>query len=182
MNEKRSMEGLGRMSVEEFKQAQKFPIILVLDNIRSGLNVGSIFRSADAFGIQQIYCCGYTPVPPHREVLKSALGATETVPWEHFNTAVEVIDLLKQKNISCYAVEQTVHSCALAEFVPGTGKSLALVVGNEVNGVDQSVIDACDGTIEITQFGTKHSLNVAVCAGIVLFDLTAKMQHLQLTQ
>jgi len=169
------MDALGRMSQSEFQDANKFPVIVVLDNIRSGLNVGSIFRSADAFLIEKIYCCGYTTTPPHREVLKSALGATETVVWEHNESTLAVIDQLKKDNTSCYAIEQTVSSISLSSFIPEENKTIALVLGNEVNGVDQAVIDACNGTIEIAQHGTKHSLNVAVCAGIVLFDVTSKM-------
>lgn len=175
MNEKLSMDALGRMSQSEFQDANKFPVIVVLDNIRSGLNVGSIFRSADAFLIQKIYCCGYTPAPPHREVLKSALGATETVAWEHNESTLAVIETLKKQNIACYAIEQTVNSISLSSFAPSENQTIALVLGNEVNGVDQQVIDACNGTIEVAQHGTKHSLNVAVCAGIVLFDVTSKL-------
>lgn len=175
MNEKLSMDDLGRISKDEFKEAAKNRVIVVLDNIRSGLNVGSIFRSADAFLIEKIYCCGYTTTPPHREVLKSALGATETVAWEHNESTLAVIDQLKKSNIACYAIEQTVSSISLSSFIPEANKTIALVLGNEVNGVDQAVIDACNGTLEIAQHGTKHSLNVAVCAGIVLFDVTSKM-------
>lgn len=169
------MDGLGRMSPAEFQQAKKFPVIVVLDNIRSGLNVGSIFRSADAFLIQKIYCCGYTPAPPHREVLKSALGATETVAWEHCESTLDIIEKLKKENVACYAIEQTANSQSLASFSPDEKQTIALVLGNEVNGVEQQVIDACNGAIEVTQHGTKHSLNVAVCAGIVLFDVTNKV-------
>lgn len=169
------MDHLGRISKDEFKQAAKNRVIVVLDNIRSGLNVGSIFRSADAFLIEKIYCCGYTTTPPHREVLKSALGATETVAWEHNESTLDVIETLKQQGTACYAIEQTVNSISLSSFTPKENETIALVLGNEVNGVDQAVIDACNGTIEIAQHGTKHSLNVAVCAGIVLFDVTSKM-------
>ncbi len=169
------MDHLGRISKDEFKQAAKNRVIVVLDNIRSGLNVGSIFRSADAFLIEKIYCCGYTTTPPHREVLKSALGATETVAWEHNESTLDIIETLKQQGTACYAIEQTVNSISLSSFTPKENETIALVLGNEVNGVDQAVIDACNGTIEIAQHGTKHSLNVAVCAGIVLFDVTSKM-------
>lgn len=171
------MDALGRMSAEEFRSADKYPVIVILDNIRSGLNVGSIFRSADAFRIRKIYCCGYTPAPPHREVLKSALGATETVEWEQQASTVDVISDLKKNNFACYAIEQTVGSISLSDFHPtDKAQGVALVLGNEVKGVEQSVIDLCDGCIEITQYGTKHSLNVAVCAGIVLFEVTEKMK------
>ncbi len=169
------MDHLGRISKDEFKEAAKNRVIVILDNIRSGLNVGSIFRSADAFLIEKIYCCGYTTTPPHREVLKSALGATETVAWEHNESTLAVIETLKQQGTACYAIEQTVSSISLSSFTPKENQTIALVLGNEVNGVDQAVIDACNGTIEIAQHGTKHSLNVAVCAGIMLFDVTSKM-------
>jgi len=175
MNQKLSMSDLGRISTDEFQRVEKHPVILVLENIRSGLNVGSIFRSADAFRIEKIYCCGYTPVPPHREVLKSALGATESVTWEQ-GEVMDTIKTLKLADVQCFAIEQTSGSINLSTFVPAKRK-LALVLGNEVNGVSQEVIDACDGTIEIAQHGTKHSLNVAVCAGIVLFSMTDKLRR-----
>lgn len=168
------MSDLNRISGDEFQRVEKNPVILILDNIRSGLNVGSIFRSADAFRIEKIYCCGYTPVPPHREVLKSALGATETVAWEFAEEAVEILTRIKSEGVHCYAIEQTNNSLDLASFqLPG---KVALILGNEVSGVSQQLIDACDGAIEISQHGTKHSLNVAVCAGIVLFRVTQMKQ------
>lgn len=167
------MEQLGRMNAEEFRASGKFPIILILDNIRSGLNVGSIFRSADAFRISKIYCCGYTPIPPHREVLKSALGATTTVDWEFVENGVELVNQLKATGISVYAIEQTNGSKDLVQFNPQQ-KTNAFVLGNEVNGVSSEILAVCDGAIEIAQHGTKHSLNVAVCAGIVLFSLVNK--------
>lgn len=168
MNDKLSMDQLGRKSAEETKSASKIPVIIILENIRSGLNVGSIFRSADAFLIEKIYCCGYTCVPPHREVLKSALGATETVSWEYRENTLELIEELSRQSVMCYAVEQTSNSIDLDTFVPAFNKKTAFVLGNEVSGVSQSVIDACSGSIEIAQHGSKHSLNVAVCAGIVM--------------
>jgi 23S rRNA (guanosine2251-2'-O)-methyltransferase len=175
MNEKLSMDGLGRISPSEFQQAQKFPVIVILDNIRSGLNVGSIFRSSDAFLIEKIYCCGYTALPPHREVLKSALGATETVAWQHDASTLDIVQQLQKEGVKCYAIEQTVGSMDLTAFAPSPQQRIAIIMGNEVEGVNQDVINACDGTIEITQYGSKHSLNVAVCAGIVLFDITTKL-------
>lgn len=167
------MDQLGRMSKEEFRQIGKIPVIIVLDNIRSGLNVGSIFRSADAFLIKKIYCCGYTSCPPHREVLKSALGATETVDWEYKNSTGELIAELKNTGVKCYAMEQTTNSIPTEEFESGR-ETLAIILGNEVNGVEQNVIDLCDGSLEIKQFGSKHSLNVAVCAGIIMYELSKK--------
>jgi tRNA G18 (ribose-2'-O)-methylase SpoU len=174
MNQKLSMTSLGRMSAGEFRESEKQPVILVLENIRSGLNVGSIFRSADAFRIEKIWCCGYTPVPPHREVLKSALGATESVAWEYAENTMELIHKLREQGIVCVAAEQTEHSTDLHAFLPEQDKKTALVLGNEVQGVTQEVINACDLTLEVSQHGTKHSLNVAVCAGIILYDLTSK--------
>ncbi len=168
------MDELDRISAEEFKSAVKLPVILILDNIRSGLNVGSIFRSADAFRILKIYCCGYTPSPPHREVLKSALGATESVQWQSSLNTIDVVRDLREKGISCYALEQTQNSISITDFKPGKEKIIGLVLGNEVSGVDQQVINECDDALEIDQYGTKHSLNVAVCAGIALFSLNEK--------
>ncbi len=175
MNHKLSMAELERLSTKEFLEAPKISVSLVLDNIRSGLNVGSIFRSADAFRVAQIICCGYTPTPPHREVLKTALGAVETVAWSSSESTLNTIVELKKQNNFCYALEQTKDSKPLQLFTPNKEVKLALVLGNEVNGVAQEVIDFCDGSIEILQFGTKHSLNVAVCAGIVLYDLFQKL-------
>ncbi len=171
------MEELGRISAEEFKASAKLPVILILDNIRSGLNVGSIFRSADAFRIEKIYCCGYTPAPPHREVLKSALGATETVKWESVENTISIVKNLRDNNISCYAMEQTHQSLSISDFRLDGLITIAIVLGNEVLGVAQQVIDECDGSLEIDQYGTKHSLNVAVCAGITLFALLAKFSE-----
>jgi 23S rRNA (guanosine2251-2'-O)-methyltransferase len=166
---------LNRLSAEEFRAHQKFPIIIVLDNVRSGLNVGSIFRSADAFNIEKIVCCGITPTPPNREVLKSALGSTETVVWEYANSALEAVHQLKNAGVECYAIEQTENSLSLRDFERANGKYYAFVFGNEVDGVGQDVIDACAGAIEIEQHGTKHSLNVAVCAGVVMHTVLLSM-------
>ena len=168
---KLSTSELNRLSTDEFRANEKFPIIVVLDNIRSGLNVGSIFRSADAFNIAKVICCGITPTPPNREVLKSALGSTETVVWEYANDAKEIVERLKVEGVKVYAVEQTENSVFLNEFERESGITYAFVLGNEVSGVEQSVIDACHGAIEIQQHGTKHSLNVAVCAGVVLHSV-----------
>ncbi|MBL0316787.1 MAG: RNA methyltransferase [Flavobacteriales bacterium] len=174
MLQKLSMSELGRMNAEEFKASGKFPIVLILDNIRSGLNVGSIFRSADAFRIAKIYCCGYTPVPPHREVLKSALGATTTVDWEYVQDGAELVQMLRNEGMEVFALEQTTGSIPLGEFVPST-KNTAYVLGNEVHGVAEDILKNCTGSVEITQHGTKHSLNVAVCAGIALFSVSEKL-------
>lgn len=170
-NTKLSMNELGRMSAEEFKASNKVPLVVVLDNVRSGLNVGSIFRSGDAFLIEYIVCCGYTPTPPHREVLKTALGATETVHWISSPTALEAIINLKKQGYKTAAIEQTSKSTDLEDFSWSDGSPWAIVLGNEVSGVDQDVVDNCDISLEITQHGSKHSLNVAVAGGIVIHHL-----------
>jgi 23S rRNA (guanosine2251-2'-O)-methyltransferase len=171
-NHKLSMEELSRISPEEFKSTDKAPLIVVLDNVRSGLNVGSVFRSGDAFLIERIVCCGFTPTPPHREVLKTALGATDTVAWSTSDTTLETIQNLKQAGFRIAAIEQTSNSIELHDFTWKTGEKWAIVFGNEVSGVDQAAIDECDTTIEIAQRGSKHSLNVSVAAGIVIHHLT----------
>ncbi len=166
-----TMDELGRKSVEAFKQANKTPLVVVLDNIRSMHNVGSVFRSADAFLIEAIYLCGYTPQPPHRDINKTALGATETVAWKYFNTTADAIQQLKQDEYAVYALEQAEGSISLEQFVRNDAKT-AIVLGNEVEGVADDVLALCDGCIEIPQLGSKHSLNVSVAAGIVLWELT----------
>ena len=163
-----NMDELGRKSVEAFKQAGKTPVIVVLDNIRSMNNVGSIFRSADAFLIEAIYLCGYTPQPPHRDINKTALGATETVEWKYFTTTQEALNDLINNEFQIYAIEQVEGSVSLEHFKFEQSK-VALVFGNEVEGVSDDVLDLCYGCIEIPQFGTKHSLNVSVAAGILLW-------------
>lgn len=165
------MDELGRKSVAAFKQANKTPLILVLDNIRSMHNVGSVFRSADAFLIEAIYLCGYTPQPPHRDINKTALGATETVAWKYFSTTEAALLELKHMEYKVYALEQAEGSISLEQFIRKDDKT-AIVVGNEVEGVADDVLTQCDGCIEIPQLGSKHSLNVSVAAGIVLWKLT----------
>lgn len=167
---KLSMDELGRMSVEEFKRAGKNPVMIVLDNIRSMHNVGSVFRSADAFLAEGICLCGYTPQPPHRDIHKTALGATETVDWMYFETTTDAVLALKQKGYRIYAIEQVEQSISLGQFSAGDEK-VAIVMGNEVEGVNQEVIALCDGCVEIPQLGMKHSLNISVAAGIVLWEL-----------
>ena len=166
-------EELGRPDVDAFKEQQKLPLVVVLDNVRSHNNVGSVFRSSDAFLVERILLCGYTGTPPHRDIHKTALGATESVSWQHYDTTLDAVKQLKADGYKVYAIEQTLNSTMLDRFLP-TGK-IAIVLGNEVMGVDQAVIDVCDGVIEIPQFGTKHSLNISVSAGIVLWDLWTKM-------
>jgi len=168
------MDELGRKTVEEFKQAEKTGIIAVLDNIRSMHNVGSVFRTADAFLIEAICLCGYTPQPPHRDIHKTALGATETVDWLYYNNTVDAVNDLKQRGYAVYGIEQTVDSISLEKFMPASNKPLAIVFGNEVEGVNADVLKLCDGSIEIPQFGMKHSLNISVAAGIVLWELKRK--------
>ncbi|MDQ3683953.1 MAG: RNA methyltransferase [Bacteroidota bacterium] len=167
---KLSMKELNRKSVDEFKKAEKLPIAVVLENIRSAYNVGSIFRTADAFLLDRIYICGYTAYPPHKEIKKTALGADETVDWKYFKTAKEAFDDLRNEGFKIFSVEQAEKSIVLNEFELKNDK-LAVVFGNEVTGVEQATIQLSDGCIEIPQFGMKHSLNVATAAGVVLWEL-----------
>lgn len=166
---------LQRLSTSEFKGAHKTPVIIVLDDIRSAYNVGSVFRTADAFLIEAIYLCGFTPAPPHREIQKTALGANETVAWKYFKNSMEAISELKGSGYKIAVVEQTENSVSLNDFLIHKNEKFAVVFGNEVGGVAQSAIDEAACCIEIPQFGTKHSLNIAVCAGIVIWDLFRKI-------
>ena len=171
MNRKLQNSELNRLTIDEFKQAQKLPIVVVLDNIRSQHNIGAAFRTSDAFRIDSIFLCGISSTPPNAEIHKSALGAENSVAWQYFENAVDAITVLKQKGYTIVSVEQTTDSLMLNEFIPSADKKYALVFGNEVRGVSQSVVDASDFCIEIPQEGTKHSLNVSVSIGIVLWDL-----------
>ncbi len=166
---------LPRLTIDEFKQADKMPIVVVLDNVRSCNNVGSIFRTSDALLVRKIFLCGITATPPDKEIHKTALGAEITVEWEYFKTTEEVVELLKNENYSVIAVEQVEGSISLNDFLPENDEKLALIFGNEVKGVQQEVVNSCDKTIEIPQFGTKHSFNIAVSAGIVIWDLFNKI-------
>lgn len=166
---------LDRKSIEDFKIATKTPLIIILDDIRSLHNIGSVFRTCDAFLIEKIYLCGITATPPNKEINKTALGATETVHWEYQENVLDVISILKKDSISVYAIEQVENSIFLDTFEVEKNKKYALVFGNEVFGVSQQAIEICDGTIEIPQLGTKHSLNIAVSAGIVIWDLFSKI-------
>ncbi|WP_143959423.1 RNA methyltransferase [Litoribacter populi] len=172
---KLSMDELNRLSVEEYKQKAKTPLVLVLDNVRSLNNVGSSFRTADAFRLEKIMLCGITGTPPHREIQKTALGATESVDWEHLPTTLEAIEKLKAEGFQILAIEQVDKSEMLHEFQPEEDQKYAMVFGNEVFGVEQEVIQAADKVIEIPQLGTKHSLNISVTMGIVIWDLVSKM-------
>jgi 23S rRNA (guanosine2251-2'-O)-methyltransferase len=165
---------LGRMTREQYRESEKAPFIIVLDNIRSHSNVGSVFRTADAFRTESIYLCGITARPPHREIQKTALGATESVAWKYFNETAEAVRELKLKNYKIVGIEQAEGSIDLGDFTIASGERYALVFGNEVDGVDQKVIDECDFVVEIPQFGTKHSFNIAVSTGIVLWELNKK--------
>ncbi|WBX73740.1 RNA methyltransferase [Tenacibaculum pacificus] len=166
---------LGRITVNEFKETEKTPIIVILDNIRSLNNVGSVFRTSDAFLIEKIYLCGITATPPNKEIHKTALGATESVAWEHIENTIELVEKLKKDNVTILAIEQAENSTMLNEFIPKANQKYAVVMGNEVKGVQQEVVSAADFCIEIPQLGTKHSLNISVTTGIVIWDLFQKM-------
>lgn len=171
------MDELERLSKEEFQQAEKSPLVVVLENVRSMHNVGSIFRTSDAFRVEKIYLGGFTPAPPHREIQKTALGATESVAWESASSTEELIISLKELGYQVYAVEQTHNSIALDQFTPQKKSKLALVFGNEAEGVSEAAIKLCHGAIEIPQFGSKHSFNISVSAGIVLWDVFNKINQ-----
>ncbi len=165
------MDELSRKSVDEFKASEKIPVIAVLENIRSAYNVGSVFRTADAFLLQAIYITGYTCTPPHKEIKKTALGAEDTVDWKHFTNATEAISFLRTEGYKIFAVEQAINSLKLHQLQFTTGEKVAVIFGNEVTGVEQTTINQCDGCIEIPQLGMKHSLNIATAAGVVLWEM-----------
>ena len=158
-----------RLSVDEFREAKKTPLVVVLDDVRSMYNVGSVFRTGDAFRIEALYLCGISATPPAAEIHKTALGAEDSVEWQHFDSALEAVKRLKENGYVVLAVEQCEGSTKLHEFIPEQDKKYAVVLGNEVKGVHQDVIDACDGCLEIVQLGTKHSMNVSVTAGIIMY-------------
>lgn len=168
-------EELERKTVEDFKESTKNPIIIVLDNVRSMNNIGSIFRTSDAFLVEKLYLCGITAVPPHREIQKTALGATESVDWKYFESITEAIYQLKESGYKIVAVEQTTESIFLDLFAPLKGEKFALIFGNEIDGVSDEAINSCDYSLEIPQFGSKHSFNISVSVGIVLWDLIYKI-------
>jgi tRNA G18 (ribose-2'-O)-methylase SpoU len=173
---KLSMEALKRLTPEEFEVSKKLPLVLVLDNVRSGMNVGSIFRTADAFALEKIVLCGITAKPPHREILKTALGSTESVNWEYVEQTTIAVEHLKTQGYQVFAVEQTAPKTWLHEFRTVANEKYALVLGNEVDGVADNVLQLCQGALEIPQFGTKHSLNIAVAAGIAVWELNQKLR------
>jgi tRNA G18 (ribose-2'-O)-methylase SpoU len=169
--QKLSMDELNRKTVEEFKRSAKTPVIAVLENIRSAYNVGSVFRTADAFLLEAIYLTGYTCIPPHKEIKKTALGAEDTVEWKHFANASAAIEQLKLDGYKVYAIEQVVDSLSLEKMTFAGDEKIAVIFGNEVTGVEQGTILHCDGCIEIPQLGMKHSLNIATAAGVVLWEI-----------
>lgn len=173
---KKNIEDLHRISVETFKSTKKKPLIVVLDNVRSLHNVGSVFRTSDAYLVEKIFLCGITAVPPSAEIHKTALGAEDTVQWEYAENTVAVVDSLKANGYKVIAIEQVEESVSLNDFVIDDNRKYAVIFGNEVKGVQQSVIDQCDACIELPQFGTKHSLNVSVTAGIVIWEFSKQMQ------
>lgn len=171
MYQKKSMDELGRLSGEEMQQAEKHSIIVIMDDIRSMHNVGSAFRTGDAFAIEALYLCGYTPQPPHRDIHKTALGATETVNWKHFKDTMAAVNAAKEAGYKIVAVEQAHNSTMLNKYSINDGEKIALVFGNEVSGVNDEVMAVADACIEIPQWGSKHSLNISVSLGVVLWEL-----------
>ncbi len=167
---------LNRKSVEEFKTSEKTPIIVILDNVRSLNNIGSVFRTSDAFLIEKIYLCGITATPPNKDIHKTALGATESVMWEYVEDTTELVEKLKASGVRVFSIEQVENSTKLNDFTPEHNTTYAVIFGNEVKGVQQKVVSLSDGCIEIPQLGTKHSLNISVSCGVVLWDLFVKMR------
>lgn len=173
---KLKVDELHRITVDKFKKVDKLPIIVVLDDIRSLYNVGSVFRTSDAFRVEAIYLCGITAVPPSAEIHKTALGAEFSVDWKYYKSAVEAVDELKKKGYIVYSIEQVENSISFDTFNPDINKKYVIVMGNEVKGVQQEVIDHSDGCLELPQYGTKHSLNVSVTAGIVIWEMFVRMK------
>ena len=167
---------LDRLNVDEFKQANKTPLIIILDNIRSLNNIGSVFRTADAFLVEKIYLCGITATPPHKDIHKTALGATESVAWEYVENTAKVVESLKAEGVIVISIEQAENAMMLNDFKPTVNKKYAVVFGNEVKGVSQDVVSVSDQVIEIPQFGTKHSINISVSVGVVIWDLFSKIR------
>ncbi|MCK8522376.1 RNA methyltransferase [Aquimarina sp. D1M17] len=175
-NRKLKNSELDRKNIKEFKDAQKTPLIIILDNIRSLNNIGSVFRTADAFLVQKIYLCGITATPPHKDIQKTALGATDTVEWEHQPDTLTLIKKLKEERVKVLSIEQAEDAIMLNDFTPKTEQTYAIIFGNEVKGVQQEVVSESDTVIEIPQFGSKHSLNISVSAGVVIWDLFCKFR------
>jgi tRNA G18 (ribose-2'-O)-methylase SpoU len=175
---KRKNSELERLSLDEFKVVEKAPLIVILDNVRSSNNVGSIFRTSDALLIEKIYLCGITAQPPNKEIRKTALGAENSVNWEYSKTTEEAVTSLKEEGYTIIGIEQVENSISLPDYTTKNGEKVALIFGNEVKGVDQKIINICDKYIEIPQYGTKHSFNISVSAGIVLWDICNKLRAL----
>jgi len=176
LNRKLKNSELERLDVQTFKASRKTPLIIVLDNIRSLNNIGSVFRTSDAFLIQKIYLCGITATPPHNDIRKTALGSTETVDWEYAESTLELVDKLKAQNVIIASIEQSENAKTLYDFQPEKENTYALIFGNEVKGVDQEVVNASDIVLEIPQYGTKHSLNISVSCGVVVWDFFCKIK------
>lgn len=174
-NRKLKNRELGRISAEEYKEQIKTPLILILDNIRSLNNVGAVFRTGDAFLVEKIYLCGITATPPHKDIRKTALGATESVEWEYVEDTLALVQKLQQEGVVVVSIEQAEDSIQLNDFTPASNKTYALVFGNEVKGVQQQVVSASNLVLEIPQYGTKHSLNISVSTGVVIWDLFSKL-------
>ena len=174
MRKVRTIE-MKRLTVDEYREAEKLPLIVVLDDVRSMYNIGSVFRTCDAFRVEAVYLCGICQTPPSTEIHKTALGAEESVSWRYFNTALEAVEELKKQGYSVFSVEQVEHSTKLQTFVPQRGLKYAVVMGNEVKGVHQEVVDASDGCLEIPQLGTKHSMNVSVTTGIIIYKFAESL-------
>ena len=164
-----------RLTIEEYHEAEKLPLIVVLDDVRSMYNIGSVFRTCDAFRVEAVYLCGICQTPPSTEIHKTALGAEESVRWQYFDTALEAVEALKKDGCEVLSVEQVEHSIKLQTFVPQRDKKYAVVFGNEVKGVHQEVVDACNGCLEIPQLGTKHAMNVSVTAGIIIYKFAEEL-------
>lgn len=177
MNKKLKLKELNRISPEEFITSNKIPLVVVLDNIRSGHNVGSVFRTSDAYVVEKIILTGISPQPPHKDIQKTALGATETVRWDYFEDSITAIDSLKKQGYQIISIEQTEKAISLIDYNLPENNKVAIVMGNEVKGVQQSVIDQSDICIELPQFGTKHSLNVSVCSGIVIWEMWRRLMN-----
>ncbi len=175
MNRKKLVTEMGRINCEEFRASQKLPLAIVLDNVRSLHNVGSVFRTSDAFRVESIMLCGITATPPSTEIHKTALGAEDVVEWHYFESSLDAVEALRREGYRVFSIEQCQGSIALQDFATVPGERYAVVLGNEVKGVQQAVVDASDGAIEIPQFGTKHSLNVSVTAGMVIWEFAKKL-------
>jgi 23S rRNA (guanosine2251-2'-O)-methyltransferase len=176
---KLTMDELGRLSTAEYAHAVNDDLVVVLDNVRSRHNVGSLFRTADSFGVGRMVLCGFTPCPPHREIEKTALGATDSVPWEHFEDTTTAVERLKTQGYRVVAVEQTVQAVPFTEVIPSEKEKIALVLGNELSGVSDEVVQQCDACVVVPQHGSKHSLNVSVCGGLVIWWMAHQRQSVR---